>query len=205
MNNTKNNKVKSKQTRTAPTTKAVSKFEESDSIIEQGIVVDAHNVPLPDGSRETIYRRKSSDDRWIYGDLVVSAQGIEFVDSANQSEIPNVFESSLIEFLSANANLKTALGIDPLAIQLVSALTDVVWSDGEYFALMNFVQAGNTVAMLRDKGERFFDFYQGSRPGFVTHAVLYLVEGSGWYPIHPDKLKEYSNIIVNAAAGCKIG
>ena len=58
MNKTKNNTTKSNRTKVSPSTKTESKPEVSSFIKEQGIVVGAHNVLLPDGSRAKIMKMR---------------------------------------------------------------------------------------------------------------------------------------------------
>ena len=202
MNKTKNNTAKSNRTKVSPSTKTESKPEVSSFIKEQGIVVGAHNVLLPDGSRDKImkcgdpitgkYRRKSSDDRWIYGDIVETDQGIVFNDSTNQPNLSDLPNNPVVEFLNAKSNIKEILANDSLAVDLVSALSHVIWTNGELFACMSDIDAGNSIALLRDKGEYYSDFAPDIRTSIDAEGVGKLLSGCGWYPANESDLLKIS-------------
>ena len=160
----------------------------------------AHNVYLPDGSNVPImvcgnpetgqYRYLSSNDCWIYGDIVETNQELIFQPTAVQPPAGEYPKTPLVAALTAETNFTSFISYKGVAVELVSSLTNVMWTNGRSLCCMNHVEAGNFVADIRGYSECYSDFILKGRSGLVTDTISELLVRIGWYPVNPTQTPE---------------
>ena len=106
--------------------------------------------------------------------------------------------------LKTDTHIKAILANQDLAVELVSGLSHVTWTDGQSLSCMSYVEAGNSIASLRGKGECYSDLVLDSRLGFVTESVWELMDGYGWYPLNPNASPENPDHVKSIMEECEV-
>ena len=182
-------------------------------ITRQGVVVQVQNVLSPDGSRiaemtcgdpETgLFRRKTAEGLWIYGEVVKVPGDLEFKDSRLQTTMCRFSDSPLPALLNKNKAFKEKAKDLDFAIALFSGLAGKSWTDGNLTCSFNYVEAGKYIASLRNNGECYSDYFYSGSPGYITGKVKELLGEFGWYPIDPNAKVEDANLATRILLECE--
>ena len=182
-------------------------------ITRQGVVVQVQNVLSPDGSRiaemtcgdpETgLFRRKTAEGLWIYGEVVKVPGDLIFKDSPKQTTMCRYSDSPLPALLNKNLVIKEFVKDFDRAIALFSGLAGKSWTDGKSICSFNYVEAGKYIASLRNYGECYSDYFYSGSPGYITSKIMELLGEFAWFPIDPNAKIEDSNLATQILNECE--
>ncbi len=179
----------------------------------QGVIVQAQNVLSPDGSRisevtcgdpETgLFRRKTAEGLWIYGNVLKVPGDLIFKDSPKQTTMCDFSSLPLPTLLNESLAIKELVKDFDCAIALFSGLAGKKWTDGEAACSFNYVEAGKYIASLRNIGECYSDYLYSGSPGYITNKTMEILGEFGWYPVAPDAKVEDSKLATRILIECE--
>ena len=182
-------------------------------IIRQGVVVQANQVLLPNRSRASemtcgdpatgLFRRKTSEGLWIYGEIVKIAGDLIFEDSPTQTTMCSFSDLPLPTLLNNNSDIKEFVKDFDCAIELFSGLAGKSWTDGKSTCSFNYVEAGKYIASLRNVGECYSDYLFRGSPGYITSQTMEILGEFDWYPVDPDAQVEDSKLATRILHECE--